>query len=402
MALSIGRTLYNLTARPHTGANQSRPPRPQGRLIWLHAPDASFARGISQLGRRLMRETGAQVMITCPDDIVGLDRAVLHQHPPLDAAPDVRSFLDHWHPDLILMAGGEVRPAVLLECADRRLPVLMADARAPYLIKGRDGWYPGLLRRSLAVFQHVLAVDDGAAKAFRKAGAAGVQTTGRMEEGSAALGYHEPERAVLAELLATRPVWLAADVPKAEEAAVIAAHRSALQLAHRLLLILVPQDPARAAPLAELIEAQTGWMVAQRGLEQEPEPETEVYIPDSAAEYGLWYRLAPVTFMGGTLLGDGCARNPMEPAALGSAILYGPRPGAYGTAFGRLGAHLAARAVGSPTDLGDALADLLSPDRAARLAQAAWAVASDGVDVTDRVIALATQMLDTQKPNGSG
>ena len=402
MALSIGRTLYNLTARPQIGADLSRPPRPQGRLIWLHAPDTSFGRGMSQLAQRLMQELDTCVLITCPLSLDGLDPAVIQQRPPLDAVGDARAFLDHWHPELILMAGGEVRPAVLLECADRKLPVVMVDARAPYLIKGRDGWYPGLLRRSLAVFRKVLAVDEAAAKALRKAGSTQVQTTGRMEEPSAALGYHEPERAVLAGLIATRPVWLAADVPKAEEAAVIAAHRSALRLAHRLLLILVPQDPARAAPLAAHMEAQEGWMVAQRALEQEPEPETEVYIPEAGAEYGLWYRLAPVTFMGGTLLGEGCARNPMEPAALGSAILYGPRPGDYGTMFGRLGAALAARAVGSPTDLGDALADLLSPDRAARLAQAAWAVASDGVDVTDRIVGLARQIITDQKPNGHG
>ena len=53
--------------------------------------------------------------------------------------------------------------------------------------------------------------------------------------------------------MATRPVWLAVDVPAAEEAAVIAAHRAALRLAHRLLLILVPQEAARAADLAAQI-----------------------------------------------------------------------------------------------------------------------------------------------------
>jgi 3-deoxy-D-manno-octulosonic-acid transferase len=134
--------------------------------------------------------------------------------------------------------------------------------------------------------------------------------------------------------------------------------------------------------------------VAQRGLDQEPDTETEVYLPDSAAEYGVWYRLAPVCYMGGSLLGDGCARNPMEAAALGSAIIYGPRPGNFGAVFGRLGAAQAARAVGSAGDLGEALSDLLAPDRAARLAQAAWGLASDGVEVTDRVVEFARRVLD--------
>ena len=134
------------------------------------------------------------------------------------------------------------------------------------------------------------------------------------------------------------------------------------------------------------------WQVARRAQDEEPEPETEVYIADNAQEFGLWYRLAPITFMGGSLSGQGCIRDPLEPAALGSAILYGPRPGLFGTTFGRLGAARAARAVGSPTDLAEG--DLLSPDRAARLAQAAWAVTSDGAEVTDKVHALIRNIMD--------
>jgi 3-deoxy-D-manno-octulosonic-acid transferase len=179
-----------------------------------------------------------------------------------------------------------------------------------------------------------------------------------------------------------------------EEAAVIGAHREALRLSHRLVLILVPEDPVRAASLAAELEAREGWRVALRSADQEPDRETEVYIPDSAAEYGLWYRLAPVTFLGGSLLGEGCGRSPMEPASLGSAVIFGPRPGRFGVAYGRLGAARAARAVASAADLQAGLNDLLSPDRAAKLAQAAWTVASEGVEVTSRVLDLIRQHLD--------
>ncbi|MBC7735692.1 MAG: 3-deoxy-D-manno-octulosonic acid transferase, partial [Candidatus Saccharibacteria bacterium] len=159
------------------------------------------------------------------------------------------------------------------------------------------------------------------------------------------------------------------------------AHREALQLAHRLLLILVPRNAAAAPMLAEELEAIEGWGVALRRTDHYPDAETQVYIAD-ASEYGLWYRLAPVTFMGGSLAGEGCARNPMEPAALGSAIVYGPKPGPYGAAFGRLGANRAARMVGNGAELAMALADLLSPDRAAHQAQAAWMIASEGAEAT--------------------
>ena len=107
--------------------------------------------------------------------------------------------------------------------------------------------------------------------------------------------------------------------------------------------------------------------------------------------------MAPITFLGGSLLGQGCGRDPLEPAALGSAIVYGPRPGPYGTTFGRLGAARAARAVTSGADLGEALGDLLSPDRTARLAQAAWAVASDGAEVTEHIMTLIRRVMDGEE-----
>lgn len=395
MSYTLGLTLYNLSNRREAVPAALRPPRPDGRLVWLHAPVPDSTRAMLELARRLTDEDGVTVVFTCPTDPGDRDGVIL-QPPPPDTPAEARAFLDHWRPEIGICADGEVRPALVNECAQRRMPLLMVAGRAPYLLRERDGWYPGLMRGLLPAFRNVMTLDEPAARAFRKAGAppSQVEITGKLEEESAALPCLEAEREALAKLLATRPVWLAAALPEMEETSVIAAHRAALRMAHRLLLIIVPQDPGRAEALGKRLEEEEGWTVALRSAEQEPDPETEVYIADSASEYGLWYRLAPITYMGGSLLGAGCARDPLEPAALGSAILYGPRPGAYGTTFGRLGAARAARAVGSGADLGEAVGDLLAPDKTARLAQAAWAVASDGAEVTERVMTLIRRIMD--------
>lgn len=395
MALSIGRTLYNLKGRRDAGEEAPRPARPTGEVVWLHAPNGAVLPSVLRLAHRLQEDLGTTIVVTCPVPPADtLPPAVIYQPEPQDTPADAKAFLDHWQPQAIAFAEGEIRPAIIMEAAERGVPQLMIEARTPYLVKSREGWFPGLLRTALQQFGAVMAVDETAARALRKAGAAAPVVLGRMEEQSAALPYHEAERASLAQLLNTRPVWFAAMVPDGEEAAVIAAHRAAMRLAHRVLLILVPADPSRASALAPQLETQEGWIVAQRDHEEEPDAETEVYIVEGTAEFGLWYRLAPVTFMGGSLLGEGCLCNPMEPAALGSAILYGPRAGRYGTAFGRLGAALAARAIGSSGDLTEALADLLSPDRAAKLAHAAWGVASEGVEATDHVVDHIRRLLD--------
>lgn len=395
MAYSLGLTLYNLSGRRELAALSDRPPRPAGRLVWLHAPSAEPARALLELARRLVEEDGLPVLLTCPDPLAPRPGLVI-QPPPPDTPAEAQAFLNHWRPEIAVFSEGELRPALLHEAVERKLPLLMVGGRSPCFSKQRDGWYPGLMRGLLGHFRAVLTLDEPSARAFRKAGAtlSAVEVTGKLEEESAALPYLEAERDSLARLLATRPVWLAAALPEGEEAAIIAAHRAGLRLAHRLLLIVVPQDASRAEHLARRMEHEEGWTVALRSEEQEPDSETEVYIADSQGELGLWYRLAPITFLGGSLAGNGCLRDPLEPAALGSAILYGPRPGPFGTTFGRLGAARAARAVGSATDLAEALGDLLSPDRAARLAQAAWAVASDGAEVTERVVDMIRRVMD--------
>jgi 3-deoxy-D-manno-octulosonic-acid transferase len=384
MPAPLGLTLYNLGQRRELAGDTPRPPRPLGRLVWLHAPGPASASAMLALAHRLVEDDGVAVVLTCPVELSPRDGVIL-QPPPRDTPHESRAFLGHWRPEAAVFAEGELRPALMHETADRKIPMLLVNGRTPVFLRERDSWYPGLMRSALSRFQHIAALDEAAARAFRKAGAplSAVAVTGRMEDESAALPCLE-----------ARPVWLAAGVPEGEEAAVLTAHRMAQQHSHRLLLILMPADPARAGPLAAALVTKDDWAVAQRALDGEPEADIDVFIVDNPAEYGLWYRLSPITFLGGSLTGKGPTRNPMEAAALGSAILHGPRTGDHGPIFGRLGAARATRAVASTTDLGEALGDLLAPDRAARLAQAAWAVASDGAEVTERILNRLRAILD--------
>jgi 3-deoxy-D-manno-octulosonic-acid transferase len=395
MAASLGLTLYNLGHRRDLADAVERSARPPGQLVWLHAPGEGLVSPMRALARRLVEEDGIPVLLTAPVHGPALDGVAL-QLPPPDNPADVRGFLDHWRPEIAIFAGGQLRPALMHEAADRKIPMLVVNGKAPAFLRERDGWYPGLMRSALGRFRGIMAVDEAAARAFRKGGASlsSVAVTGRMEEESAVLPASETERAALSRLLTARPVWFAAGIAENEETAVLQAHRMVLQQSHRLLLILMPEHPSRAAALAKSLEEAGDWVVAERAREAEPEADIEVFVADNPADYGLWYRLAPVTFLGGTLSGKGPVRNPMEAAVLGSAILHGPKTGQSGPILGRLGAARATRAVASATDLGEALGDLLAPDRAARLAQAAWTVASDGAEVTEAVMNRIRAILD--------
>ena len=83
------------------------------------------------------------------------------------------------------------------------------------------------------------------------------------------------------------------------------------------------------------------------------------------------------------------------PAALGSAVVAGPRSGGrWGAVLHRFVAEGAARRIGHPDALANAVSDLLAPDKAAALAHNAWALASDGAETTDRLAELICDALD--------
>jgi 3-deoxy-D-manno-octulosonic-acid transferase len=322
---------------------------------------------------------------------------LLSDLPPADTPADARAFLDHWRPEAIVIAAGELRPALLHEAAERRLPVIYADGQGPRLLRDREGWYPGLVRSTLAQVGMIHARDEEAARAFRKAGApaAAVAVSGRMETDAPLPPVNEAERAGYARILATRPIWLALGVTLAEEAAVLAAHRAALRYSHRLLMILEPADPLRRDALMAAA-ASEGWQVADRAQDDEPDVDCPVWLGRGRIEdEGLWLRLSPVTFLGGTIAGQGPTRDPRGAAALGSAILHGPQTGRAAGFLGRLAAAQGARRVARSADLPDALTDLLSPDRAARLAQAAWLVSTEGTEATAAVIATLRRMMES-------
>jgi len=98
--------------------------------------------------------------------------------------------------------------------------------------------------------------------------------------------------------------------------------------------------------------------------------------------------------MASSLMPGAGGRDPYAPAALGSAVLYGPNVSRYMGAYSRLAAAGAARIVKDAPTLQAAVIRLTAPDRAAQMAHAAWEVISDGAEATDSLLALVEDTLD--------
>ncbi len=60
-----------------------------------------------------------------------------------------------------------------------------------------------------------------------------------------------------------------------------------------------------------------------RSHEDLPTATTDIYVADTMGELGLFYRLAPIVFMGGSLVEHG-GQNPIEAIKLGASVIHGP------------------------------------------------------------------------------
>jgi 3-deoxy-D-manno-octulosonic-acid transferase len=124
-------------------------------------------------------------------------------------------------------------------------------------------------------------------------------------------------------LLAGRPVWLAASTHPGEEALAFAAHRKIAARHPDLLTILAPRHPERGPAIA----AEAAPLPVRRRALVDAPPAEGVWLVDTLGELGLWYRLAPIAFVGRSLVPPGGGQNPLEPARLGCAIAVGPHTG---------------------------------------------------------------------------
>ena len=170
----------------------------------------------------------------------------------------------------------------------------------------------------LVGFDEIHVQEDATTVALAEVGVTGaaVRLTGSLKQDRPPLSCDSVELARLRDTIGDRPVWCAASTHAGEDEIVLTAHRSL-----EGPLILVPRHTERANSIAELARAQ-GFAIAVRSAGDVITAQTQIYIADTMGELGLWYRLAPVSFVGGSLI-DAGGHNPYEPALLGSAVVHG-------------------------------------------------------------------------------
>lgn len=368
-------------------------PRPPGPLIWLHGASVGEAQSILGLVDRLRAYYPQPHILVTTGTVTAaallaerLPAGAWHHYVPLDHPGAVRRFLDHWQPSLAVFVESELWPNLLFATARRQVPLALVNGRMSQ--RSFAGWSrrPGLIRPLLKCFDLILAqsVDDAAR--FERLGAARALPLGNLKGEAEPLPFDPAQLQMLAAALASRPRWLAASTHDGEEAAAAASHRALRQRWPDLVTVIAPRHPARGEAIGQALAAG-GLAVARRSRGDAITAATDVYLVDTLGELGLFYRLCPITFIGGSLVGIG-GHNPFEAARLGACLTIGPAHQNCRDAVARLGAAGALTVVADPGALTDGLArQLADPAGVARAGAAAAAALAAGGGITEQIAA---------------
>jgi 3-deoxy-D-manno-octulosonic-acid transferase len=248
-------------------------------------------------------------------------------------------------------------------------------------------------RELLSCFSACMAQDEEIAARFRGLGTPDVRVVGSLKADAPVLPADREKLDALRAAIGARPVLLAAQTHAGEEETVLPAHDALRKQFPDLLTIIVPRHPERAAGIAMLCGTR---LSRRRAADELPDAKTAVYIADTMGELGLFYRLAPFAFVGGSLIRHG-GQNPLEPAKLGCAVLAGPHTFNFTTAYEAVFAAQGCGRVDGSAEIAMLAAKLLGDGaEAKRLGQAAAAGAKELGGAVAKTVAMVVKMLDAR------
>ncbi len=310
----------------HVRGMLKEPIRRAGRpRVMLHAVSVGETNALRALVPELARQ--AEVIVSATTD-TGLARAralfgemghVEVVRYPLDCSWMVKRFLNTVRPDVVGLVELEVWPNFIRICAGRGIPVGLINGRlSARSFKGYSRLRP-MLRPTFRRLAFA-CVQDG--QYARRIGAMGVpiervSITGSMKWDSVDASAHAEPSAWAMEIARAmgvdpaRPVVVGGSTARGEEALLDRAVGDAAQL------IVAPRKVERfdeaAAALPGCVRRSSG----------ETRPGATRFVLDTIGELSAVYELADVVVIGRSF-GDLFGSDPIEPAALGKAVLIGP------------------------------------------------------------------------------
>ena len=372
----------------------SKKQRPDGRLIWLHGASVGECLSMMPLiDEILRRDPNTHVMVTSGTKTSAaliakrLPKRAFHQYIPIDFPWATRRFVKHWNADLVLWFESDFWPNMLKSVAKNKKPLVLLNGRISD--RSFDRWCRAkfFIAPLLRLFTLCFGQTQEDASRLEVLGAKQVVSVGNLKFSAVNPPYDSVELNDLLAQIGSRPRCIAASTHAGEEEMIAGFHKDMKRAFPSFLSVIVPRHPERADEI-EAIFVSRGFVVSRRSRGEEITLKTDVYLADTIGEMGLLYRLAPIVFVGGSLVPFG-GQNMLEPMRLSRLVMVGPYTFNFREIVKQASEDGALIRVQTASEvLGNAVRYLTHPDEMEPVMKRAQAFATSQMAVLDRVYSL--------------
>ncbi|MGB1090660.1 MAG: lipid IV(A) 3-deoxy-D-manno-octulosonic acid transferase [Oceanobacter sp.] len=300
-------------------------------LIWIHAVSVGETQAAGPLIRHLLKHWPEYDLLVTSMTPTGSEQVrtlfgeqVLHCYLPYDHPLFLHWFFQRWQPEALMVMETELWPNLIARCEALCIPVILANARLSERSAKGYRKVSALTRPMLQRLSCVAAQNATDGQRFVELGlpVEKLTVTGSIKFDLTLHASIESDgQALRASWGAARPVLALASSHAGEDEILLQAFKTLRHDIPELLLMLIPRHPERFDSVADLVEQQ-GLRLSRRS-QALADANAQVYLADSMGEMLLLLAATDLVVMGGSLVPTG-GHNPIEPAALGKAVLMGP------------------------------------------------------------------------------
>jgi 3-deoxy-D-manno-octulosonic-acid transferase len=371
-------------------------------IIWLHAVSVGEVGLCTQLISALEpRIPNAKIVVSCTTSTGmaeyrrRLPSRITKIYYPIDRRKFVRRALATINPEVIILLEAEIWPNFLWRAAALNIPVFLANARLSdrsYPRYKKFGW---LFRPLFASFAGISCQNEEDAQRLRAVGSRPetVRVVGNLKFDAARLTEQREldVRGLLRQMAVPEDalILVAGSTHDGEEMLLVDAAARLRQKFPSLFLILVPRHFERCGDLSQKLKARGVKFILRGSIfanTQLAAGEADCLLVNTTGELKFFYEPASVVFVGKSLTAIG-GQNPIEPAALGKAVVFGPHMQNFKDIVRIFLARDAAVQVKNAAGLEGALAALLeNPARRAELGRRAAMAVAENLGSIERTV----------------
>jgi 3-deoxy-D-manno-octulosonic-acid transferase len=379
-------------------------------VLWMHAVSVGEVNICTQLIRALEPRVPNMKIVVSTTTTTGMGELqkklpthISKIYYPIDRKPYITRALATIRPKAIVLVEAEIWPNFLWRARDLNIPLFLVNARlSERSFRGYKRW-GFIFRKIFATFAGVGTQNEADAARLCELGfrPEAVNVVGSLKYDAAKLD----ERRVLdvpriMQQLGVPPdaMLLVCGSTHAGEEALLAEQFLRLRKQFlNLFLVMVPRHFERGKEVGRELQERGVKFIFRSEITasmQLPAGELDCLLVNTTGELKYFYEHAAVIFVGKSLIGQG-GQNPIEPGALGKAMVFGPHMQNFEDIVRNFIAQDGAVQVKDAAELERALAKLLDdPRRREELGSNARKVVRENLGAIDRTVDMIVQNLN--------